>query len=343
MRTKTSYLLIGVFVIAGFLLITAGVVVLAAGARDRDVILAESLFEESVSGLEVGAAVRFRGVRVGRVTNVTVAGALYSQTQKPYVVVRFELFGPDGFPLERLRDALPQRIEEGLRVRLASTGITGTAYLEADILPNADKYPPKPRDWDQLFGAEARVYVPSAPSALSRVVSGVDDLLDQFTRADLPALAKELRATLVSTRTAIDGLGVEALRGEVRSTLGAVREVATTLGPHLDRVTNAIDGAAARIATAADQAGTLFADPQIPVILADVQRASVELATTLTSTRLVARDVQDLVAGRGRSIDAILDNLERATAQLRALTATAEQYPSWLLFGTPPPQKTFGR
>ncbi len=342
MRTKTSYLLIGTFVIAGFALITAGVVVLGAGRRDRDVIKAESLFEESVSGLEVGAAVRFRGVRVGRVTEVTVAGALYTETQIPYVVVRFELWGPDGYQLQRLRDVLPQRIEEGLRVRLASTGITGSAYLEADILPDAKKYPPKPRDW-MPRPEEERVYVPSAPSALGKVVSGVDDLLEQLAQADLPGIATDLRTTLASARAAIDGLGTAALSRDAQGTLGAVREATASLTRQLTGTTAAIDAAAARITAAADQAGTLLGDPRIPGVLTEAQRAAEELTATLATARGAARDVQDLVAGRGRSVDAILANLERVTAQLRALTATAEQYPSWLLFGTPPPPRSNGR
>ena len=107
MRTQTSYLLIGIFVVSGIVLLTAAVVALSAGARNRDVIKAETLFEESVSGLEVGAPVRFRGVTVGRVTQITVAGALYQETQHTYVVVRFELWGPDGFPIARLRETVP--------------------------------------------------------------------------------------------------------------------------------------------------------------------------------------------------------------------------------------------
>lgn len=366
MRTQTSYLLIGTFVISGLAMLTAALVALGAGAGDRDVIRAETLFDETVAGLEVGAPVRFRGVTVGRVTQITVAGALYLETKTTYVVVRFELWGPEGLPLERLRETLPKRIEEGLRVRQASSGLTGISFLEADILADAEKYPPKPRDWMPDAQRDKFLYIPSAASQLGEVFNSLEGALTAVVRADLPGLVTDLRAAVVGMREDVRGMQLASLGGSVEQTLQRLRDLATTANAAIDKisgVTERMGGTVERagealqrssgqfdamaaaatatlrqVETATAKAETLLGDPHLRETLAHLETAGQKLTQVLDQTQSAMRDAQGLFAGRGREVGAILDNLERVTAQLRALTATAEQYPSWLLFGSPPPR-----
>lgn len=336
MRTQTSYLLIGSFVIAGLALLTAGVVVLGAGARERDVVYAETLFDESVSGLEVGAPVRFRGVTVGRVSDISVAGALYQGGRHTYVVVRFELWGPDGVPLDRLRETLPQRVEEGLRVRLASTGVTGIAFLEADILPDASRYPPKPRDWMSEDERARYLYIPSAPSALGEVVSSLETALRDVARADLPGLVQDIRAGVKTLQEEVRSLALGELRDEVRGTIESVREAVRRADREIVRLAESFDGAARAFREASAAVGRRLDDPRVEEILAEVKAATGALAGLVATAQTALGDAADLLAGRAGTVAAILANLERMTAHLRNLSATAEQYPSWLLFGTPP-------
>lgn len=341
MRTQTSYLLIGTFVIAGLALLTATVVALSAG-RERDVIKAETLFDETVSGLEVGAPVRFRGVSVGRVTQISVAGALYQETQTTYVVVRFDLWGPEGLPIERLRQTLPKRIAEGLRVRQATTGITGISFLEADILPDAEKYPPKPRDWMDRSEREAHLYIPSAPSQIVEVVNTFEKALNEVVRADLPGLVTDIRSAVQGLRDEVRSAGIPELRDAAKETLGSVRDVAVRAGDEFTTIAGSVERAAQAFATAAERATTLLDDARLSKILDDVHAATAGLSGVVHDARGALGDAQAILAGRAGEVAAILANLERVTAQLRALTATAEQYPSWLLFGTPP-AKGLGR
>lgn len=368
MRTQTSYLLIGIFVISGLAMLTAALVALGAGAGDRDVIRAETLFDETVAGLEVGAPVRFRGVSVGRVTQITVAGALYQETEHTYVVVRFELWGPEGFPLDRLRETLPKRIAEGLRMRQASSGLTGISFLEADILADADKYPPKDRDWMPDAQRDKYLYIPSASSQLGEVFNSLEGALAAVVRADLPGLVTDLREAIAGLRQDVRSMNLGQMAGSVDQTLQRLRDLAASGSAAVDRISgvatqvgdtvakagatlersggqfDAMASAATstlrQVETATAKAETLLADPRLRDTLGHLEAASASLGKVLEQTSGAVRDAQNLFAGRGREVAAILDNLERATAQLRALTATAEQYPSWLLFGTPPPRSS---
>lgn len=336
MRTQTSYLLIGTFVIAGFTLLTASIVVLSASGGKRDVIKAETLFDASVSGLEVGAPVRFRGVSVGRVETISVAGALYHESQTTYVVVRFDLWGPEGFPVSRLRETLPKRIAEGLRVRQATTGITGISFLEADILADADKYPPKPRDWMPRTEQEEYLYIPSAPSQIGEVVNTLEKALDEVVRADLPGLVTEIRAAVKGLAAELKSAGIADLRDAAKQALASVRDVAGRAGDQLGTLAADVDRGVQSFTAAADRAATLFGDPRLGTILDAVRQTTASLPSLVESARGTLDDAQAILGGRAGDVTAILANLERVTAQLRALTATAEQYPSWLLFGTQP-------
>jgi len=68
---KTSrYFKLGLFILIGAGLIGAAVIVLGAGRLLEKQIAVETLFDESVDGLEVGSPVKYRGVQIGRVTSL---------------------------------------------------------------------------------------------------------------------------------------------------------------------------------------------------------------------------------------------------------------------------------
>src|SRR5262245_38354350 len=134
MRQKTSHFLIGLFVIAGALLIVLGVIVLGATTGLRKSVLVETCFDESVQGLENGSPMRLRGVKIGEVQEITFANRVYP-TQHTYALVRVAVatrsLGADD--VAKAKRAVEELIAQGMRVRLAPLGITGNLYLESEM------------------------------------------------------------------------------------------------------------------------------------------------------------------------------------------------------------------
>ena len=62
---------------------------------------------------------------------------------------------------EERRTELVRRVEDGLRVRLTSQGVTGVVFLEADYYDPKD-YPPLPIAW-----TPKALYVPSGRSTVT--------------------------------------------------------------------------------------------------------------------------------------------------------------------------------
>jgi hypothetical protein len=147
MGNRALYLRVGLLLIGGALLLFGFILFLSGGRFAKGQVF-ESYFRESVQGLVVGAAVKFRGVPVGDVTELALASAEYNDgppddseaTAYHQVVVRYRI---DVSKLGRHPD-IEAAVAAGLRARLATQGLTGLAYVELDFARNAAPPPGVP-------------------------------------------------------------------------------------------------------------------------------------------------------------------------------------------------------
>jgi ABC-type transporter Mla subunit MlaD len=173
-------------------------VVFALGLRRRAVITYHTYFDESVQGLDEGAIVKFRGVRVGKVSKIGIA------PDRRLIDV--------GLSIDRERAAALQldRNASLLRTQLVIFGITGVKLIDMDF---ADANTPSP---PTLTFTPPEHFIPSQPSLLGTVQ---DDLVSFSHR--LPMLADhaigaldelkfftlDARGVLADTRAAIHAIG----------------------------------------------------------------------------------------------------------------------------------------
>ncbi|MDW8313988.1 MAG: MlaD family protein [Rhodovarius sp.] len=295
--------------------------------------LYETYFSESVQGLEVGSAVRFRGVAVGRVTEIALVGARYAPTDRAardaafqLVLVRFALdpraLG-QGPPPE-------EAVEFGLRTRLASQGLTGVAYIELDYV-DIRRFPAFQPPWRPQVPL-----IPSMPSTTIQVQTAAEQLLQHLQELDLRALLDN----------------VNGLIGELRAQLGqggdaqvALAEAAALLAT-LRRAAEAADAPAlfTELQAAAAAARRLLDSP-------DLARAIAQGGTAMESLRAAAArlpgTIRELDAGmrsaRAATLDLqaemvpILRDLRAVTAHLREVTEALRRHPGQALLGAPPP------
>ena len=145
-QNKHNFVL-GSFVLSGIALIGTSVTILGANALWEDYLIMETYIEESVSGLERGSEVKFRGITIGKVEEITTASKVYD-TVKSYAYVRVKVFTsalpvPPGAQHDH---TIEDRVNQGLRVSLASANITGGSYLETDYM-DAATTPSLEIDW----------------------------------------------------------------------------------------------------------------------------------------------------------------------------------------------------
>ncbi|MBS0561591.1 MAG: MCE family protein [Proteobacteria bacterium] len=333
MEGRGTFLRVGVLIVAGIVALGA-MVWFFGGDQLRHGVPFETYFRESVQGLEVGAPVKFRGVTLGRVTEIGLVSAEYARNEPVplgrdsflLVFVRFIL---DPTRIGRLPDN-KVAVERGLRARLASQGLTGVTYIELDFV-NPLLYPPIPISWEPKVD-----YIPSMPSTLMQVQDAAQQVLTKLNNLDLATTLRDLDGLLVDLRTALQ-------RGDVHDTLSRAQTLLTTLN-------NAVNGAdvpglAANLRATSDSARTVLQNPDIKRLLANAADAADRLSD-------ITRKMQPLIAtlqnttGRAdssladiqRALGPMLRDLSATAANLRETTDTLRRYPSQLLLGGPPPR-----
>jgi ABC-type transporter Mla subunit MlaD len=328
----------GIFLRVG-LLIVGGVVLLVAmiwfltGNQIGGGSVFESYFSESVQGLEVGAAVKYRGVTIGRVADIGLVSAEYG-SDRPFDVASstyrlvFVRYVVDTAKTGKMPD-VQQAVSAGLRVRLASQGITGLSYLELDFA-NPERYPTLVVPWQPRA-----TYIPSMPSTFTQVQDAAQQVLARLNRLDfdklgndLDALLVDLRATLGrgdvhqtlqeatnllrATRDAVITADLPGLSGEIRQTSAALR--GTLQGDRLQKLIDNASLAADRLATAT---------AKLPALIASVQ------ATAQRAGNGTADLEQGLVP--------LLRDMQATAGNLREMSDALRRYPAQV-FGQPPPR-----
>jgi len=203
-NSNPNYFRLGIFVLAAIGVLIAVVLIFGSGQFFKKSFIVETYIKQSVTGLDPGAAVRFRGVKIGQVTSIGLSGDLYEQEvpmaqRREYVVVRMQIFG-DSVRLENLNSYL----KDNLRARVKSMGITGVNYVEFDFYPSAAEYLPLRYSWEPEYPV-----VPSMPNQADEILSGIQKLITGLNGLDVAETQKKLDALLVNLSQLMVGDGKE--------------------------------------------------------------------------------------------------------------------------------------
>jgi paraquat-inducible protein B len=311
--------IVGAFVL-GALALAAAAVILFGGSRlfattSRAVIF----FEGSVAGLDVGAPVTFRGVRLGAV--IRVALNFDPATRAATIPVTIEI-EPDRITWEGARPGRAdygRLVAAGLRAQLASQSlVTGQLRVDLDFRPDTPM---------RMVGGETDLpEIPAIPSDLDQLRSKLTelplrDLVDAAQRAlvSVDRLATHLDAeiaTVADATTAAAGAAAKTLN-TADDSLVQVREAAKTSLRNADALVGEarrqLDGRGGELSRA----------------LADIDRSLHSLDTLLASAN-------SLLAPRSSfrgDLEAAMRDLSATAGSLRTFARTVERDPSAVLTG----------
>jgi ABC-type transporter Mla subunit MlaD len=328
--SRGAFIRVGLLVLVGLALL-AGFATLLGGPRLRDARTFETYFAESVTGLEVGAPVRYRGVALGRVTSIGLAATVYrggpdtqaSEDASRLVLVRFEV------DMDRVGDTPDVQVvaQQGLRARLASQGVTGIAYIELDFV-DPERFPPVRIWWQPEYS-----FIPSMPSSLVQVQTAAERLVSQLDQANIPALIGNLSGLLGDLR---GDQGLTAAIAEATALLRDSRRLVAEAD--LNGVLEDLRGVArgVREIVDSDEARGLLA--RAAEAARAIEQAVQRVAPVLATADRALRRADGTVADAQRDIGPALRELRAAAANLRAVTESLRQDPSRILFGRPPPR-----
>jgi ABC-type transporter Mla subunit MlaD len=212
-NSNPNYFRLGVFVLAAIGVLIAVILIFGGGKIFQKSFMVETYIKQSVTGLDAGAAVRFRGVKIGQVTMIGLSGDIYERDlpfhdRRQYVVVRMQIFGD-----KVNEEQIGEFVKNNLRARVKSMGITGVNYVEFDFVADASLMQPLPFAWKPEYPV-----IPSLPNQADEIISGIQKLIGALNDMNIDGTQKKIDALLgnLNVMLAGDGKGNEGVIESVK-------------------------------------------------------------------------------------------------------------------------------
>jgi ABC-type transporter Mla subunit MlaD len=325
MESRNAALRVGMFVLAGIVGLLALIFFLSGGILNPG-IQQETYFQESVQGLDVGTAVKFRGVTIGQVTDVGLVAAEYpppnpgDDDQKVYqqIVVRFKV---DPRKIGNISD-LSHLISHGLRVQIEPQGITGLSYVDLSFV-NPLQYPVQSVPW-----TPDSTVIPSIPSTLTQLQDAVEQVMSSLTHVNLGKMVDQI-SSLTST------LNDEVTTGDAHQAVANAKALLANLNTTVQQTNLPATTASVR---------NLMQGPQTEQIIAELNQTTAQLAKVsgqlpalVASSQAAINQANETTSDLQAQLIPILQDMKTTTANLRVLSSTLARNPSQVILGAPPP------
>jgi len=367
MNAQKAHFRLGLFTLGAIALAIVGLVLLGQGIWFRQTLLVETYFDQSVSGLSIGAPVRQRGVDVGRVTKI---GFVTSKYEVPpgntgggsgkYSIANLILVemtidqnrvrtlnGPSGDP----KTAVEGMIKDGLRLKLVSSLLGGDGYIDADFVEDPSRYPTLVIPW-----TPTDIYIPSVPNSGSRLMETLDHIAGDIQDAHPGEILKHVDALVQDAKRLTGGIDSAKLQGEAMALMGNLRDATKDVQKILDDPQ--ISSILANTSSATGNIRTLT-DPEksnLSHLIEDFRKTTASLQTLLNdpslrqaigntgplttdARRLVAR-LAELMTGEQQDLAQLIQSLNASAQNIEAITGDAKENPARILFGAPPSKRT---
>jgi phospholipid/cholesterol/gamma-HCH transport system substrate-binding protein len=280
MEKSANYFIVGLFATGTILAIFLFLVWLASPRDEKDYDFYTVEFSDSISGLEEGSNVEYKGVKVGKVMKLRLAK------------------GNDELVYADIGVGKDTPVRAHTKVTLETQGITGLVRIEM-ATANDDRDPPPMKEGEKypvLQGEGSKLYkaledLPGITEKILSIATKFDGLLDDPTRAAL----KQTALNIENMSRDMNGLlsppnvaNVSAMIGNLSVSSAQVPEMVD----HLKRTADQMDAAAANLnGIIARNKGHInrFAAEGLPQITA----ASREAKGTAASLRGLADKLKD--------------------------------------------------
>ena len=351
MSKQANKTVIGIFVVVAIALVVAAVLILGSGKFFKQTLKAVCYFEGSVGGLNIGAPVVLKGVRIGSVTDVILRA---DSTKLTFTIPVYIELEPDkvtvaGARPKKYGENLKIFIDRGLRATLEMQSIV-TGQMQVGL----DFYPDKPAK----FAAEDKTVpeIPTIPTPMQELAKKVQNLpIDEIfekLRSTLDAIDKvasspEIPEAIRSVNLALGDVRklVKNVDGQVGPLLSNLNETVKGVDETVKDVRGLVQNADAKVTGLASNLDGAVTDVRGVVKNVDnsIGPLTASLKGTLKSvdaTLIVAQKSMDDIAGATGEdspmvyeMNRTLEEIQALARSIRVLVDHLEQRPESLIRG----------
>ncbi|HVP76966.1 MAG TPA: MlaD family protein [Thermodesulfobacteriota bacterium] len=318
--------LIGIFVLGAITLLVIAIVVLGSGDFFRQTFKAVCFFEGSVGGLNVGAPVVFKGVRIGSVRDL----ALRYDTQKlslripVYIEIEPNKIQVEGPALQTFGKDLNTLIDRGLRASLEMQSIV-TGQMQVGL----DFFPDKPA---KFVGVDTKY--PEIPT----VKTPIQELAKKIEKIPIEQIFDKLSSTL-------DAINKVAQSPEILDTIRSlhlavadvrklVQNVDSRFGPLASSVEGAVNDYGKLARNADNKIETLSSGlddtiKKIQKAVSGIEKTLEEAQSTLAQAKQTLSEDSTL----SYEITGTLEELQKGARSIRLLADDLKRHPESVIWG----------
>ncbi len=320
--------LIGLFVVGAIALAVAAVIILGSGKFFKQTFRAVCYFHGSVGGLNVGAPVVFRGVKIGSVSDVRLR---FETTKLIFVIPVYIEIDPSRVGVVGPGPKSPGQnlktfIDRGLRASLeVQSLVTGQMQVGLDL------YPDKPAKFAEFKIDTHTPEIPTIPTPMQEMAKKIQEIpIDQ--------IGKDLASALDGINKLVNSpeimQGIQSISQAANETRQLVHDLNAKAGPLLSDVRGAVGDARQLIQNVDGKMGPVASN--ITDTLNEVQKLSRNLdekVTALTSridealkdTQHLVRNVDGQVEPVATSLKSTLASIEKASNEAGVTLQQAQQ------------------
>ena len=335
MSAPASKTMIGIFVLGALALALGAIIALGSGLFFTKKYSYIMFFENSVSGLEVGAPVVFRGVPIGSVKEISIeADAAKLHFYIPVVVEilggKIRLATPSAKTDQPLLDArketpdnmLSQLVEKGLRAQLVTQSfVTGQLAVSLDLMPDTPV---------RLVGKSSLPEIPTVPSVFEKLAQTIKQL-------PLQELVDRLIGAVTGIEKLVNAPEFARMPSKIDSTLNSGADLLKEIKDRVEPLANRLDEAAQSYTDLAKHL-----DRRTEGLTATAGKTLETLDTTLKEGKSAITKFQKVVSSDSPTVTDLnraLGELANAARSIRALADYLERHPEALIQGKGGPRK----
>ncbi len=279
-------------------------------------------FDGSVRGLKEGAPVEFRGIRIGRVLDVSLEFDYEKEDFRIPILIEIESDRlsttgdvPTGAEKQRIMEYLVTR---GLRAQLKTGNlITGQMLVDIDMHPEA---PPVKINWEGRYPE-----FPTVPTAMDEITTNLTQLLKKLENLPIEQIGNDLRDTVSGAKRLMNSVELQNSITALNETLNQVQKFAaglnTTIAPELKSAVSNLNSALKHARKLAKNLDSSVA-PQLDATLRQAQ------STLKTIGSSVGKD-----SPLYYELRRVLKDLGDAASSIRVLADYLERHPDALIYG----------
>jgi phospholipid/cholesterol/gamma-HCH transport system substrate-binding protein len=293
MAKKTRrFFIVGLFVTVAFFLAVGLVIWISASKYFQAGETYVTFFSESVQGLSKDSEVKYQGVKVGLVDKIAIAPD--NKTVAVYMTIN-------------LQDDLTKKVV----AQLTMTGITGLMFINLE--------PRKPGEPDLSpkieFATEYPV-IPSKPSEISQIISGIRETVDELKNAHIGEAINEIKAAFAGINNLVNGKQLKGILAKTDSATGYLNNSLKRLNKTIS--SGKVDTVLAQAQNALKNVGSLMKGVKSTVSQASIPQTIKKASLTLDQAKV------------------LMENLQQTSETLDQLINRLYARPSDILFGKPP-------